>query len=83
VNNSIYTDLVYVDSLEDNEAKAEALFKWTEMYLEDGQIFDISLDTMESLDELFYKNIKFLNEYLENLQNSMGEIKSLKKFHQH
>jgi hypothetical protein len=81
--NSIYTDLVYIDSLDDNEMKAEALLMWSEDYLSKDITFNLSLNTMKMLDELFYKNIRFLDTYLKSLNVSMSEINSLKKFHKH
>jgi hypothetical protein len=56
---------------------------WTEQYLSSDELFNLTLPQMEQLDELFYKNINFLNDYLANLKTSMSEVGSLKKFHQH
>ncbi len=84
MDDKIYTDLLYIDSLDDDESKAEALLKWTEIYLDNEETrFELPIYKLEALDELFYKNIAFLNEYLDTLKISMGEIDSLKKFHQH
>jgi len=51
------SELRYLDSLESTQ-RAEALSKWVINYLTEGKIedFDLPLDDLNALSELFYRN---------------------------
>ena len=73
--------LRYLDSLE-NEEKAVALQKWVETYLVDNQIedFNLELNNLETLSELFYKNISFLKKHREKMKIQIDEQKKIREF---
>jgi len=74
-------ELVYADSL-DPEEKAEALVSWHSKYLTENQIedFDLELSDLKKLEELFFKNIKFLKTHKENTRRELARIQKMKKF---
>ena len=55
-------ELKFISYLEEDE-KAQRLILWANKYLEKGNIndFDLELKDLESLSELFYSNLEFLN----------------------
>ena len=74
-------ELTRVDSLESYE-KADGLVAWYEKYLQNGTIedFDLSLEDLKKLDELFFKNIKFLKEQKQKAREDMKQTKKLQQF---
>ena len=77
-------ELIYIDSLESYE-KADSLVRWYEKYLSKDDItnFDLELDDLKRLSELFYKNINFLKEYKEQARKDMVENRKLQRFMKH
>lgn len=77
-------DLIYIDSLDSYE-RADALIKWHEKYLSDGDItnFDLQKPQLEQLLELFYKNIEFLKEHKEQTRKDMLENRKMQRFLKH
>ena len=73
--------LRYLDSLESDE-KAIALQKWVETYLMNNQIedFNLELKDLETLSELFYKNISFLKNHREKMKIQIDEQKKIREF---
>lgn len=74
-------ELIYVDSLESYE-KADSLVRWYKKYLSDDDIsnFDLELEDLKRLSELFYKNIDFLKKHKEQARQEMIENKKMKRF---
>ena len=58
--------LEYVDSL-DSFDKADALVKWYDNYLVEDSIenFQLEIEELKKLEELFFKNINFLKKHKE------------------
>ncbi|PPK61148.1 hypothetical protein [Malaciobacter marinus] len=75
------SELVYIDSLESYD-KAQALVRWNKDYLTSNKItdFDLSLQDLEKLSELFFKNIAFLKEYRKETQDELKQTQKLKEF---
>ncbi len=73
-----YQELVYIDSLDDEE-KAPLLLKWGEQYISDNE-FELTLEELIALSELFYKNINFLKTYKDNLKKQIDNHQNIKKF---
>lgn len=73
--------LQYIDSL-DQEQRASSLQKWVEEYLVDTNIedFNLEIDHLKTLAELFYKNITFLKKYKKNMKSEMDEHKKIREF---
>lgn len=73
--------LKYIDSLE-LEDRAESLKKWVELYLTDNHIsdFDLELTDLNSLSELFYKNIVFLKNHRINMKKEIDNHKKIREF---
>ena len=73
--------LQYIDSL-DAEQRASFLQKWVEDYLIDTHIenFNLELKDLETLSELFYKNIAFLKKHRENMKTQIDEHKKIREF---
>ena len=57
-------ELIYIDSL-DSFAKADAMVRWFDSYLKDDSIenFDLELNDLKKLEELFFKSINFLKNH--------------------
>lgn len=74
-------ELIYIDSLDSYE-KADALVIWYKDYLTDWKIedFDLELQDLLILEELFFKNINFLNNHIKNAREEINNIKKLKEF---
>jgi len=74
-------ELVYADSL-DPEQKAEALVSWHTKYLTENKIedFDLELTDLKTLEELFFKSIRFLKIHKENTRRELIRIQKMKKF---
>lgn len=73
--------LIYIDSLDSYE-RADALVKWYEKYLTDGDItnFDLELEDLKKLQELFYKSVDFLKNHKEKTRKEMVENRKVRKF---
>ena len=80
-DSQIYKELVYIDSLDDIEDKAKLLQAWTTNYLTSKESFNLEYKDLNSLSELLFKNIRFLNNYKDTLENSINEVPLLKKFY--
>ncbi len=74
-------ELTYVDSLESYE-KADALVKWCNIYLQNSDImdFDLKLEELKNLSELFYKNIDFLKKHKDKTRQDMIANKKMQNF---
>jgi len=74
-------ELKYINFLDDVQ-RAPELQKWCENYLTEQEItdFDLELEDLKRLNELFYSNISFLKEYKENIRLELLDNKKLKKF---
>jgi hypothetical protein len=74
-------ELTYIDSL-DSFAKADALVKWFDTYLKDDTIenFDLELDDLKRLEELFFKNINFLKNHKEDTRQELVKMQKMKRF---
>lgn len=77
-------ELVYIDSLDSTE-RAAGLVRWNQKYLTENKItdFELELNDMKRLYELFYKSINFLKEHKENTRKDMIENRKLRKFLNH
>ena len=75
------SELKYLDSL-DAESRAETLKDWVEKYLTDNDItdFDLSLRDLNSLSELFYKNITFLKNHRKDMKKAIDNHKKIREF---
>ena len=75
------SDLTYIDSLE-NEFRAESLKSWVETHLTDRNIedFDLEINDLKKLSELFYKNLKFLKEHRISLKSQIDNHKKIREF---
>ena len=74
-------ELTYVDSLDSFE-KADALVRWFDTYLKDDSIenFDLELDDLKRLEELFFKNINFLKNHKEETRQELIKMQKMKRF---
>lgn len=74
-------ELIYIDSLDSFE-RADALIKWYGKYLENDNItnFDLDLDDLKRLQELFYKNINFLKEHKETVRQELVSNRKKQRF---
>jgi hypothetical protein len=75
------SELTYINSL-DEVLKAQRLELWVQAYLKDSSIqdFDLELEQLEKLKELFYQNVLFLRKYTSNLQSVLNSQKKIKEF---
>jgi hypothetical protein len=73
--------LCYIDSLDDYD-KASALEQWVLKYLNGTfeEEFDLRLDDLKKLSELFYKNIHFLKEHTIHIKQELENHNNIKKF---
>ena len=74
-------ELVYIDSLDSFE-KADAIVKWFDDYLKDDSIenFDLELDDLKRLEELFFKSINFLKNHKEDTRQELIKMQKMKRF---
>ena len=74
-------ELVYIDSLDSFE-KADAIVRWFDDYLKDDSIdnFDLELDDLKRLEELFFKNINFLKNHKEETRQELIKMQKMKRF---
>lgn len=77
-------ELVYIDSL-DSFTKADALVKWYNDYLTNASIadFDLELEDLKRLEELFFKNINFLKVQKEETRLELVKMQKVKRFLKH
>ena len=75
------SELNYIDSLDSFE-KADALVVWCKNYLVDSKIedFNLELEDLKRLEELFYKNLNFLKSHKEYTNSEMQNLKKMKRF---
>jgi len=75
------SELNYIDSLDSFE-KADSLVNWFNEYLKDESIeaFDLELEELKRLQELFFKNINFLKKHKEETRQELIKIQKMKKF---
>lgn len=75
------SELIYIDTLDDT-LKAQRLENWVEKYLKNNSIqdFDLELSQLKNLQELFYKNVIFLKNYLSTLKSQQNEQNQIKEF---
>lgn len=76
--------LIYIDSL-DSAQRADSLVRWYNKYLKDNDVstFDLELEDLKKLLELFYKNIDFLKSFKEETRQNMVSNKKMQKFLSH
>ena len=74
-------ELIYIDSL-DSFAKADALVRWFDDYLKDDSIenFDLELNDLKRLEELFFKSINFLKNHKEDTRQELIKMQKMKRF---
>ena len=74
-------ELIYIDSLDSFE-KADALVKWFDDYLKDDSIenFDLELNDLKRLEELFFKSINFLKNHKEDTRQELIKMQKVKRF---
>ncbi len=77
-------DLVRISSLESSD-RARSLIGWAEEYLpEDGVLkFDLELEDLQKLSELFYTNIDFLYNHKNQTRLDLLEMNKMRKFLNH
>jgi len=75
------SELRYIDSL-DSDLRASSLQSWVEFYLQKNTIeeFDLDIQDLNSLSELFYRNIIFLKEHRENMKQTIDNQKKIREF---
>jgi len=76
--------LIYINSLDPSD-RAKALIVWVESYLPNDGIFDfdLELDDLKQLAELFYANISFLKKHKEDTRNELLRTQKMRKFIDH
>ena len=74
-------ELIYMDSLDSFE-KADAIVRWFDDYLKDDSIdnFDLELDDLKKLEELFFKSINFLKNHKEETRQELIKMQKMKRF---
>lgn len=72
----------YLDSLEANDFKAQQIQKWVGKYITDTPIedFDLKTEELKSLEEIFFKNIKFLKSHNNSIKKELDKNKKIQKF---
>jgi hypothetical protein len=75
------SELRYIDTL-DSELKAESLKKWVESNLTDNNIenFNLELQDLKLLSELFYKNISFIKTHRKEMKEQIDNHQKIRKF---
>ncbi len=73
--------LYYIDSL-DQYDRAKALELWISKYLDKGveEAFDLEVEDLKKLSELFYKNINFLKQHTAHIKQELHDHDNIKKF---
>ena len=66
----------------DSFEKADAIVKWFDDYLKDDSIdnFDLELDDLKRLEELFFKSINFLKNHKEDTRQELIKMQKMKRF---
>jgi hypothetical protein len=74
-------ELTYIDSLDSFE-KADGLVRWFDDYLKDDSIenFDLELNDLKRLEELFFKSINFLKNHKEETRQELVKMQKVKRF---
>jgi hypothetical protein len=74
-------ELYFIDSLDDDQ-RAPLLLRWSDKYLDVdiSSSFDLELNDLKKLSELFYKNIEFLKKYRKDIKKQLDSGKDIKKF---
>jgi hypothetical protein len=75
-------DLQYIDTL-DHEIRGKNLEKWVGEFLNDENFLnnlELNRNELERFSELFYKNINFLKNQKQQLQEQLKENQQIKKF---
>ena len=77
-------ELVYIDSFDSYE-KADALLRWYNDYFSNTSIedFDLELEDLKKLEELFFKNINFLKNHKEETRLELIKMQKVKRFLNH
>lgn len=77
-------ELTYIDSLDSSE-KADSLVRWHKKYLEENSIqdFDLEIEDLKYLKELFFKNINFLKNHKEESRLELIKMRKMKRFLEH
>ena len=75
------SELRYIDSL-DPELRAESLKDWVQKHLTVNNIsdFDLEIKDLNSLSELFYKNITFLKNHRKEMKKAIDNHKKIREF---
>ena len=73
--------LKYIDTL-DSDLKVKLLLDWSSKYLNNTPIeeYDLELDDLKKLSELFFKNISFLKNYSTSMKLEINSKHKIKKF---
>jgi len=73
--------LKYIDTLDD-EMRASLLFQWNDDYLSSVNIedFDLDINDLKVLSELFYKNINFMKKHRINMKFEIDNFKKIRNF---
>ncbi|MGA1932959.1 hypothetical protein ACH5BF_09615 [Arcobacter sp. YIC-464] len=74
-------ELIRIDSLDSYE-KADALVSWYEEYIGQNSIedFDLELEQLKQLEELFFKSINFLKRQKSQAKTDLDEARKMRKF---
>ncbi|RXJ56379.1 hypothetical protein [Candidatus Marinarcus aquaticus] len=75
-------ELQFLDSLDDQE-RADGLVRWGTKYIsnEDESLdFDLEIQDLERLSELYYKNLQFLKNYKNKMQDQMRKNRKMQTF---
>lgn len=66
----------------DSFAKADAMVRWFDSYLKDDSIenFDLELNDLKKLEELFFKSINFLKNHKEETRQELIKMQKMKRF---
>ena len=74
-------ELQYIDSLELLE-KADALLLWVNNYLSNNLIenFDLEINDLKKLSELFYKNLVFIKEFNSEIRGQLDSHRKIREF---
>ena len=74
----------YLDSLE-GEEKAQRIQVWVLKYITDTPIedFDLTIEELKTLEELFFKNINFLKKHQNSIKKELDENKKIQEFLNH
>lgn len=77
-------ELNYIDSLDPHQ-KTPALFSWAQEYLQENKIedFDLELEDLKRLEELFFKNINYLKQDKDETLKELKNMKKMQKFLNH